>query len=196
MRWTNIDSLGAPDRSRGSDYKRSLIRTLAGAITGHAFSILRPWEWRISRELARIDFPADQDVLVSEVLDFLEDAYNDDKMGYSKFFDIWNGKIAPLFGQASSPAMAVETRDRAALAGRDRTGGIDFKDDKINPAFVLQNKDGEIKFHIDPALPVPARPAGGRQAGLLAEFQNTSGFKPEIISIQPLKSPPDFFGSN
>ncbi len=59
-------------------------------------------------------------------------------------------------------------------------GGIDFKPDKVDSAFVVKNSGGAIKFHIDPAM--------------LQQLQNAPGFVPVIINIVPLKDLPEFLG--
>jgi len=59
------------------------------------------------------------------------------------------------------------------------TGGIDLTSDK---ALSVQNNGQGIKFHLDPAQ--------------LAQLQNTPGFVPVIISIQPLKSLQEFLGGS
>ena len=68
---------------------------------------------------------------------------------------------------------------RKAMAGEGRdTGGID-----LTPAVMklqTQNPDGEIKFHLDPAM--------------LAQLQNAPGFVPVIISIQPMTDLKAFLG--
>ena len=75
-----------------------------------------------------------------------------------------------------------------ALFVSKKHGGIDFKSDKVDSAFIVKNNGGEIsatggsafggKFDLDQAM--------------LARLQNTSGFTPAIINIQPLKSLPAF----
>ena len=63
--------------------------------------------------------------------------------------------------------------DRAQVVNTNTEGGIDFKPDKIDNAFVAQNNGtGEIKFNIDPAM--------------LQKLQNAPGFVPVIINIQSM----------
>ncbi len=57
-------------------------------------------------------------------------------------------------------------------------GGIDLTASK--KSLNIQNDNGEIKFHIDPAM--------------LEELQNAPGFVPVIINIQPLESLSKFLG--
>jgi len=57
-------------------------------------------------------------------------------------------------------------------------GGIDLTVANLN--LQTRNPNGKIKFHID--------------AAMLTRLQNTSGFIPVIIDIQPLKSLPEFLG--
>ena len=61
----------------------------------------------------------------------------------------------------------IEPRKYRAMM--NNTGGIDLTSDK---ALSIQNNGQGIKFHIDPAM--------------LKELQNTPGFVPVIISIQPM----------
>ena len=70
-------------------------------------------------------------------------------------------------------AMKVEV----PIVFRKPTGGIDLTSDK---ALTVQNNGQGIKFHIDPAM--------------LQQLQNTLGFVPVIINIQPLKSLQEFLG--
>jgi len=58
------------------------------------------------------------------------------------------------------------------------TGGIDLT--PANMHLQTQNNNGEIKFHMDPAM--------------LEQLQNAPGFVPVIINIQPLKSLSIFLG--
>ena len=51
-------------------------------------------------------------------------------------------------------------------------GGIDFKSATVNEALHVQSNNDEIRFHLDPAM--------------LQQFQNTAGFIPVIIDIQPV----------
>ena len=57
-------------------------------------------------------------------------------------------------------------------------GGIDLTTAHMN--IKTENKGGEIKFHINPAM--------------LRQLQNAPGFVPVIINIQPLKDIPAFLG--
>jgi len=57
-------------------------------------------------------------------------------------------------------------------------GGIDLTPANMN--LQIRNSNGEIKFHLDPAM--------------LKQLQNAPGFVPVIINIQPLKSLPEFLG--
>jgi hypothetical protein len=57
-------------------------------------------------------------------------------------------------------------------------GGIDLTPANMN--LQTQNKNGEIKFHLDLAM---------RQ-----QLQNATGFVPVIIHVEPLKSLPEFLG--
>ncbi len=59
-------------------------------------------------------------------------------------------------------------------------GGIDLTPANMN--LQTRNSNGEIKFHMDPAM--------------LQQLQNAPGFVPVIINIQPLKSLPEFLGLN
>jgi hypothetical protein len=62
----------------------------------------------------------------------------------------------------------------------DKTGGIDLTPANLN--LQTQNSNGEIKFHIDPAM--------------LAQLQNAPGFVPVIINIQPLKNLQQFLNND
>ena len=68
-----------------------------------------------------------------------------------------------------NPAMNVSMPNR---------GGIDLTPANMN--LQTQNSNGEIKFHMDPAM--------------LQQLQNAPGFVPVIINIQPLKSLQEFLG--
>ena len=57
-------------------------------------------------------------------------------------------------------------------------GGVDFTANKT--PLEIQNAGEGIKFNIDPAM--------------LKQLQDAPGFMPVIISIQPLKSLPEFLG--
>ena len=62
----------------------------------------------------------------------------------------------------------------------DKTGGIDLTPANLN--LQTQNSNGEIKFHMDPAM--------------LAQLQNAPGFVPVIINIQPLKNLQQFLSTD
>ena len=70
--------------------------------------------------------------------------------------------------------------DVPSLEKPDKTGGIDLTPANMN--LQTQNNNGEIKFHLDPAM--------------LKQLQNAPGFVPVIINIQPLKSLQEFLGLN
>ncbi len=93
-----------------------------------------------------------------------------------KLISLGKGFDALDFAQASDVIKNVIT----SKARLNNTGGIDFNADKVSRVMTVQNGGGEIKFHIDPAM--------------LAQLQNAPGFVPVIISIQPLKSLPEFLG--
>ncbi len=71
-------------------------------------------------------------------------------------------------------------------------GGIDFKSDKVDSAFEVKRDPSEklgtrneymspfFQFHIDPAM--------------LQQLQNSPGFMPVIINIQPMNNLPEFLG--
>ena len=65
----------------------------------------------------------------------------------------------------------AETRDR-------EVGGIDLSSANMN--LQTRNSGGDIKFDIDPAM--------------LQRLQNTTGFVPVIINVQPLRSLSGFLG--
>ncbi len=70
--------------------------------------------------------------------------------------------------------------DGAQLSKGDRAmkGGIDFNADKMN--LQLQNSGQTIKFHVDPAM--------------LKQLQDSPGFTPVIINIQPMQDLRLFLG--
>ncbi|MBF0490855.1 MAG: HEAT repeat domain-containing protein, partial [Candidatus Omnitrophica bacterium] len=72
-------------------------------------------------------------------------------------------------------AQLVSKKDQAMLEER---GGIDLTSDKALQ--VKNDGNGEIKFHLDPAQ--------------LAQLQNTPGFTPVIINIQPMADLRVFLG--
>jgi hypothetical protein len=83
---------------------------------------------------------------------------------------VFNNKKSMAAAQGKSAAMTAE-------------GGIDFKPDKVGPAFFIQNNGEEsIRFHMDPAM--------------LAKLQNASGFVPVIITIRPMEDIQSFLGLN
>jgi len=61
-----------------------------------------------------------------------------------------------------------------------RNGGIDLTSGNLN--LQTQNNNGEIKFHMDPAM--------------LAQLQSAPGFVPVIINIQPLKNLQQFLSND
>jgi hypothetical protein len=65
-------------------------------------------------------------------------------------------------------------QDRAQIV----RGGIDLS--RANNVLQTQNNNGEIKFHIDPAM--------------LKQLQNAPGFVPVIISIRPMTDLRRFLG--
>ena len=65
-------------------------------------------------------------------------------------------------------------------AMKTNTGGIDLTPAHMN--LLTKNAGEGIQFHLDPAM--------------LQQLQNASGFVPVVISIQPLKSLPEFLGLN
>ncbi len=67
--------------------------------------------------------------------------------------------------------------DNALLSG---PGGINFNADKTNQALQIKNSAGEIKFNPDPAM--------------LEQLENTTGFMPVIINIQPMNDLKLFLG--
>gem|GEM_PF-3554827 len=91
--------------------------------------------------------------------------------------------IKPLqIGNMAQSAQSSVIKDAAMkvevpIVFRKPTGGIDLTSDK---ALTVQNNGQGIKFHIDPAM--------------LQQLQNTLGFVPVIINIQPLKSLQEFLG--
>ncbi len=68
----------------------------------------------------------------------------------------------------------------AANPAKTPEGGIDFKSDKVNSAFVIKTSGEGIKFHIDPVM--------------LEQLQNVPGFIPVIINIQPMNNIREFLG--
>ena len=84
-------------------------------------------------------------------------------------------KASPKNNQAMNAAVLNDT----AMV---KPGGIDFKADKMNSIFTVQNTGSVIKFHIDPAL--------------LKQLQNAPGFVPVIINIQPMNNLRQFLGLN
>ena len=83
-----------------------------------------------------------------------------------------------------SPVQSIfrQTRVGATIPSQkpDKTGGIDLTPANLN--LQTQNSNGEIKFHIDPAM--------------LAQLQNAPGFVPVIINIQPLKNLQQFLNND
>jgi hypothetical protein len=76
---------------------------------------------------------------------------------------------------------SYEGQPDVAMSSKLSKGGIDFNPDKMNLQ-VRNGTAGGIKFHFD--------------AAMLEELRNAPGFVPVIISIQPLKSLPEFLGLN
>jgi hypothetical protein len=74
----------------------------------------------------------------------------------------------------------VPEKDRAMKSVASRNGGIDLTPANIN--LQTQNKGDEIKFHLDSAM--------------LKQLQNAPGFTVGSITIQPLKSLPEFLEMN
>ncbi len=70
--------------------------------------------------------------------------------------------------------------DAAMNSKKSPEGGIDLKSDKVDSAFVIKNSGEGIKFHIDPDM--------------LQKLQNTPGFMPVIINIEPMNNLPQFLG--
>ena len=62
----------------------------------------------------------------------------------------------------------------------EKTGGIDLTPANLN--LQIQNSNGEIKFHMNPAM--------------LIQLQNAPGFVPVIINIQPLKNLQQFLNTS
>ena len=104
--------------------------------------------------------------------------------------DLGNGKKKYYFDSGSVPVildfnkpipyrLSIEEKDKAMLNNKKREGGINFNADKMNLA--IQNNGGAIKFELDPAM--------------LRRLQNSPGFSPVIINIQPLKDPMAFLGA-
>ena len=78
----------------------------------------------------------------------------------------------------STMSSVITKTMRSRVSHVEENGGID-----LTPAHMklqTQNNDGEIKFHLDPAM--------------LKQLQNAPGFVPVIINIQPLKSLSAFLG--
>ena len=90
--------------------------------------------------------------------------------------DRLKGKIPFLFEEGG----IKKDTSKAMLAGKMKKGGIDLS---LTKKYLLtSNNGGEIKFHLNPAM--------------LAKLQNSLGFVPVIINIQPLKSLKEFLGLN
>ncbi len=95
--------------------------------------------------------------------------------------------VLAAFDKIEVPEYSI---DHAALA--QAPGGIDFNADKVDSVFAVKKDPREklgtrneymspfFQFHIDPAM--------------LEQLQNAPGFMPVIISVQPLKSLPEFLG--
>ena len=79
----------------------------------------------------------------------------------------------------ASLTLDLSHKDKAQLNNQiDKVGGIDLT--PINKDLQIQNKGGEIKFHLDPAM--------------LRQLQNTPGFVPVIVNIQPMTDLRMFLG--
>ena len=59
-----------------------------------------------------------------------------------------------------------------------KTGGIDLS--TINKDLQTKYSNGEIKFHIDPAM--------------LARLKSATGFTPVIVNMRPLRNLPEYLG--
>ena len=75
-------------------------------------------------------------------------------------------------------AVARQVPPDRAMAGEAKKGGIDLN--AVEKKLQTQNINGEIKFHIDPAM--------------LEQLQNAPGFVPVIIDIQPMTDLRVFLG--
>ena len=85
-----------------------------------------------------------------------------------------------LFDRAQKGAgnLAMESENIIAKGAVKSTGGIDLTSAKMN--LQTRNSGGEIKFHIDPDM--------------YQKLQNSPGFVPVIISIQPMINLRKFLG--
>ncbi len=90
-------------------------------------------------------------------------------------------ETAQKSGRWPSKGLGLEILDffkhEAANRAMSSTGGIDLTSDR---ALSVQNNGQRIRFHIDPAQ--------------LAQLQNTPGFVPVIINIEPIKDLRRFLG--
>ena len=83
----------------------------------------------------------------------------------------------PNGGGSSDRLMLGEDASLERSGHPDHLGGIDLDPDKMN---LEVNQNGEIQFHLDPAL--------------LKQLQNAPGFVPVIINVQPLYDLSAFLG--
>jgi hypothetical protein len=74
----------------------------------------------------------------------------------------------------------METKVKKVSKDNNRVGGIDFNANKMK--LQVRNDARGIRFFIDPAM--------------LRQYQDISGFDPEIINIQPLKNLPELLDLN
>lgn len=94
-------------------------------------------------------------------------------------FIFHNGKLKPEFILGAIDQKTGQWIDKALIVNKD-LGGIDLT--QANKYLQTKNGDGEIKFHMDPAM--------------LRQFQNAPGFVPVIINIQPMNDLRTFLGLN
>ncbi|MBF0490336.1 MAG: hypothetical protein HQL15_06900, partial [Candidatus Omnitrophica bacterium] len=75
-----------------------------------------------------------------------------------------------LYSTFAAMNKELEAKKSAGDKAITSTGGIDFTPDKMN--LQVQNIGGKIKVTVDPAM--------------LAQLQNTPGFSPYVVSVEPL----------
>lgn len=89
----------------------------------------------------------------------------------------WGNAIGKIGTTRQSPALELfswqaQENQSQAMSSEANTGGIDLTPDRMH--LQTQNKDGFIKFHIDPAM--------------LRQLQNAPGFVPLIINLEPMNN--------
>ncbi len=84
-------------------------------------------------------------------------------------------------GRLSEDGHLKSMRDNSKAMIQRRNGGIDFNTDKRD-FLQINNQNGEIRFRIDPAM--------------LAQFESSVGFEPQITTFQPMTNLPRFLGLN